>query len=120
MQRGVPRIMSGGSSSRRSARTKDNEEIVKEAALVIWFLRDGVGSSSRRKLNGIVSIHAIRVLAKEMLTMGSGSRRLGYRSSSTNRTLAPRLTFRVFFAWPRTLGLTELLDITALSAGILL
>jgi hypothetical protein len=50
MHSGVPRILSGGNSSRRRARTKARDEITKEDALVTWFLRAGVGSSSRRKL----------------------------------------------------------------------
>jgi hypothetical protein len=37
---------------------KDKEEIVKDAALVTWFLLEGVGSSSRRKLNANISTHA--------------------------------------------------------------
>ena len=51
MQSGVPRSSSGGSSSLRSALTKDREETTREAALVTWLFLAGVGSSSKRKLN---------------------------------------------------------------------
>ena len=50
MHRGVPRKLSGGSSSRRRARTKERDEMTREAARVTWLFRAGVGSSSRRKL----------------------------------------------------------------------
>lgn len=50
MHSGVPRILSGGSSSRRRARTKESAEMTNEAALVTWLFRAGVGSSSNRKL----------------------------------------------------------------------
>lgn len=49
MHNGLPRKLSGGSSSRRRARTNDNAEMVRDAARVTWSLRAGVGSSSRRK-----------------------------------------------------------------------
>ena len=49
MSRGWPLSVSGGSSSRRTARTKASAEVIKEAARVTWLLRAGVGSSSRRK-----------------------------------------------------------------------
>jgi len=55
MQRGVPRKLSGGSSSLRRARTKERAEMTREAARVTWSFRAGVGSSSRRKL--LVSNH---------------------------------------------------------------
>ena len=54
MHRGVPRKLSGGNSSRRSARTKERAEITRDAARVIWLFRAGVGSSSRRKLVRLV------------------------------------------------------------------
>jgi hypothetical protein len=50
MQRGVPRKLSGGSSSLRRARTKERAEMTRDAARVTWSFRAGVGSSSRRKL----------------------------------------------------------------------
>jgi hypothetical protein len=50
MHSGVPRKLSGGSSSRRRARTKDRDEMTRDAARVTWSFRAGVGSSSRRKL----------------------------------------------------------------------
>jgi len=49
MQRGVPRTVSGGNSSRRTARTKDKAETTREAARVTWLFRAGVGSSSNKK-----------------------------------------------------------------------
>lgn len=49
IHRGVPRKLSGGSSSRRRARTNDKAEMTSEAARVTWSFLAGVGSSSRRK-----------------------------------------------------------------------
>lgn len=50
MHRGVPRKLSGGNSSLRRARTKEREEMTRDAARVTWLFRAGVGSSSSRKL----------------------------------------------------------------------
>lgn len=49
MQSGVPRTVSGVSSSRRTARTNDKAETTSEAARVTWLFLAGVGSSSKRK-----------------------------------------------------------------------
>jgi hypothetical protein len=54
MHRGVPRKLSGGSSSLRRARTKERDDITRDAARLTWSFRAGVGSSSRRKLESIV------------------------------------------------------------------
>jgi hypothetical protein len=50
MHKGVPRKLSGGSSSLRRARTKERDDITSDAARLTWSFRAGVGSSSRRKL----------------------------------------------------------------------
>lgn len=50
MHSGVLRSLSGGSSSRRRALTKESAEMTNDAALVTWLFRAGVGSSSSRKL----------------------------------------------------------------------
>ena len=52
MHSGVPRTVSGGSSSFRTARTKESVDTTRDAARVTWLFRAGVGSSSRRK-NGL-------------------------------------------------------------------
>lgn len=49
MSSGLPRSVSGGSSSFRTARTKQRAEMMRDAARVTWLFRAGVGSSSRRK-----------------------------------------------------------------------
>lgn len=49
MSKGVPLIMSGGSSSLRTALINSRADTTREAALVTWLLRAGVGSSSSRK-----------------------------------------------------------------------
>lgn len=50
MHSGELRSLSGGSSSRRRARTKESAEMTSEAARVTWLFRAGVGSSSSKKL----------------------------------------------------------------------
>lgn len=74
MQSGCPRIVSGGSSSRRTALTNESAETTSEAARVTWLLRAGVGSSSSRKNGFRLSTTGLSKFRYESYPGGSSAR----------------------------------------------
>lgn len=96
--------MSGGNSSKRTARTKDSAETTREAARVTWLLRAGVGSSSRRKKGFRFNTTGLSKLRYE-----------SYPSQKLDNYLEKKKPTPEAFR-----ALTKLLDVVCLATGVLL